>query len=86
MAHDQPEVGRHLQDRFGINYIFKANRRTLSNDVFGNWPGRILAGMQYVATRRSPLSLNVNQFGGLVKSRVDLARPDMQLYMNPLSY
>ena len=85
MVHDQPEVGRHLQDHFGINYIFKANRRTL-NDVFGHWPGRILAGMHYVARRRGPLSLSVNQFGGLVKSRAGLARPDMQLYMNPLSY
>jgi len=85
MVHDQPEVGRHLQDHFGINYIYKANRRTL-NDVFGSFMGRMLAGIQYVATRRGPLSLSVNQFGGLVKSRPGLARPDMQLYMNPLSY
>ena len=85
MVHDQPEVGRHLQDHFGINYIFKANRPTL-NDVFGSWGGRISAGIRYLATRRGPLSLSVNQFGGLVKSRPGLARPDMQLYMNPLSY
>ena len=85
MVHDQPEVGRHLQDHFGVNYIFKANRRTL-NDVFGNWIGRLAAGMQYVTTRRGPLSLSVNQFGGLVKTRPGLARPDMQIYMNPLSY
>ncbi len=85
MVHDQPEVGRHLQDHFGVNYIFKANRRTL-NDVFGSWYGRLFAGLQYLATRRGPLSLSVNQFGGLVKSRPGLARPDMQLYMNPLSY
>ena len=85
MVHDQPKVGRHLQDHFGVNYTFKANRRTL-NDVFGNWVGRLTAGVQYMATRRGPLSLSVNQFGGLVKTRPGLARPDMQLYMNPLSY
>jgi len=85
MVHDQPQVGRHLQDHFGINYIFKANRKTL-NDVFGSWVGRMTAGLQYLATRRGPLSLSVNQFGGLVRSRPGLARPDMQLYMNPLSY
>ena len=85
MVHDQPVVGRHLQDHFGVNYIFKANRRTL-NDVFGSWMGRMYAGMQYLATRRGPLSLSVNQFGGLVKTRPELSRPDMQIYLNPLSY
>ena len=82
---DQPQVGRHLQDHFGINYIFKANRKTL-NDVFGSWHGRVMCGLEYLFRRRGPLALSVNQFGGLVKSSGSLARPDMQLYLNPLSY
>ena len=84
-VHDVPRVGRHLQDHYGVNYIFRANRRTL-NDVFGTWPGRILAGLNYALRRRGPLALSVNQFGGLVKTRETLDRPDMQLYLNPLSY
>lgn len=85
MVHDQPQVGRHLQDHFGINYIFKANRKTL-NDVFGSWHGRVMSGLDYLFRRRGPLALSVNQFGGLVKSSGSLARPDMQIYLNPLSY
>ena len=84
-VHEAPRVGRHLQDHYGVNYIFKANRKTL-NDVFGNWPGRILSGLNYVLRRRGPMALSVNQFGGLVKTRETLARPDMQIYLNPLSY
>ena len=84
-VHDAPQVGRHLQDHYGVNYIFKANRKTL-NDVFGNWPGRILSGLNYILRRRGPMALSVNQFGGLVKTGRSLARPDMQIYLNPLSY
>ncbi|MEL0292429.1 MAG: GMC family oxidoreductase N-terminal domain-containing protein [Alphaproteobacteria bacterium] len=82
---DQPNVGSHMEDHLGVNYIYKANRPTL-NDVLGRWPGRILAGAEYLLRRTGPLSLSVNQFGGLVKSAPHLAEPDTQLYINPLSY
>jgi choline dehydrogenase len=42
--------------------------------------------MEYVLRRSGPLSLSVNQLGGLVKSSASLDRPDTQIYMNPLSY
>ena len=84
-VHDAPRVGRHLQDHYGVNYIFKANKPTL-NDVFGNWPGRLRAGLDYVIRRRGPMALSVNQFGGLVKTNESLSRPDMQIYLNPVSY
>ena len=82
---DQPNVGQHMQDHLGVNYIFKANRPTL-NKVLGTWAGRIKAGIEYVMRRTGPLSLSVNQVGGLVKSTPDAPIPDTQLYLNPLSY
>ena len=54
--------------------------------TFGTWPGRIVAGLNYVLRRRGLMALSVNQFGGLVKTHETLDRPDMQLYLNPLSY
>ncbi len=82
---DQPNVGSHMQDHLGVNYIYKANRPTL-NDILGQWSGRIFAGIEYLMRRTGPLSLSVNQFGGLVKSSPDRPFPDTQLYLNPLSY
>lgn len=82
---DQPNVGQHMQDHLGVNYIFKANRPTL-NKVLGTWVGRIMAGIEYVMRRTGPLSLSVNQVGGLVKSTPDAPILDTQLYLNPLSY
>ncbi|MBP7241677.1 GMC family oxidoreductase N-terminal domain-containing protein [Amaricoccus sp.] len=80
-----PAVGGGLQDHVGVNYAYRATEPTL-NDVLGTWAGRLGAGARYLLARSGPLALSVNQMGGLVRSRPDAPRPDMQLYFNPLSY
>ncbi len=82
-AHDG--VGRHLQDHVGINYFYRATEPTL-NATLGAWPGRITAGLRYLLTRGGPLSISVNQIGGVVRGNPALVRPNLQLYLNPLSY
>ena len=82
---DQPNVGKHLQDHLGINYFHLANRPTLNN-VLGSWPHLIIAGVNYFMRRKGPLSLGVNQLGGLVRATPDASRLDTQLYINPITY
>ena len=82
---DQPNVGKHLQDHLGINYFHLANRPTLNN-VLGSWPHLIIAGVDYIMRRKGPLSLGVNQLGGLVRATPDAPRLDTQLYINPITY
>jgi len=48
--------------------------------------GKLWAGIRYLATRRGPLPLSVNQAGGFARSRTGLSRPNVQLYFSPLSY
>ncbi|MBT7109708.1 MAG: choline dehydrogenase, partial [Proteobacteria bacterium] len=82
---EHPHVGQHLQDHLGINYFFKSKKPTLNNTL-GSWPGRLRSGIQYIARRRGPLSLSVNQVGGLVRADPQTAHVDTQLYCNPVSY
>jgi choline dehydrogenase len=84
-VHHAPMVGRNLQDHLGFDYIYESARPTL-NDVLRPWWGRLGVGLQYLMTRKGPLSLSVNQAGGFVRSRPDRSRPDLQLYFSPLSY
>jgi choline dehydrogenase len=84
-VHHAPRVGQNLQDHLGFDYVYEANRPTL-NDVLRPLWRRMLVGMQYLATRRGPLALSVNQAGGFVRSGPDEARPNIQLYFSPLSY
>ncbi len=78
-------VGGHLSDHLAVSYTYRATEPTL-NQVLGSWPGRIAAGAQFLLTRSGPLSMSVNQMGGMVRSSPDLPRPDAQLYFSPLSY
>ena len=85
VIHDVPAVGRNLQDHLGINFYYRSRVPTLNNRLYPWW-GKALAGLQYLLTRRGPLSMSVNQGGGFVRSSPALAAPDLQLYFNPASY
>ncbi len=85
VAQDLAQVGRGMQDHLAVTHHFGANERTLNNRLSHPF-GQFLAGMQYVLTRKGPISVPVNQVGGFIRS--DNARPvsDMQVFCNPASY
>ena len=82
---DQPNVGKHLQDHIGINYYYKSKKPTL-NQVLGTWTGRIKSGIEYILFNSGPFSLSVNQIGGIVKTSKSEKSPNVQLYLNPVTY
>jgi choline dehydrogenase len=82
---DAPAVGHNLQDHLGIDYLYRSRLPTLNNELYP-WHGKLWAGLRYVAARRGPLSLSVNQGGGFVRTRGGLSRPNIQLYFSPVSY
>ena len=84
-VHDSPAVGRHLQDHLCIDYLYRSRVPSL-NEQLRPWHGKLRAGLRYLATRRGPLALSVNQAGGFMRSRPGLGRPNLQLYFSPLSY
>jgi len=78
-------VGKNLADHLAVSYFYKSSQPTL-NDQLGPLRGKMLAGLRYMIDRSGPLSMSVNQGGGFIRSRADLARPDLQLYFSPVSY
>jgi choline dehydrogenase len=78
-------VGGHLQDHLAVVYSYKATVPTL-NDELHSTLGKLKAGLRYVLARRGPLALSVNQFGGFARAAPGAARPDVQLYFNPVTY
>lgn len=80
-----PAVGQGLQDHIAVSYIWKSRVPTL-NDQLYPWWGKVRAALRYALTRQGPLAMSVNQAGAFVKSRPELARPNLHIYFNPLSY
>jgi len=85
LVHHLPRVGQGLQDHLCVSYFFKSKVPTL-NDTLGPWYGKLWAGVRYLFTRKGPLGMSVNQAGAFVRSRPGLARPNLHLYFNPISY
>jgi choline dehydrogenase len=77
-------VGQHLQDHLGLNYTYRMKVPTL-NDEFRPLLGKLRAGLRYLLFRSGPLSLSINHGGGFFKTRKELPRPNMQLYMQAFS-
>ncbi|MDM7933097.1 GMC family oxidoreductase N-terminal domain-containing protein [Tabrizicola sp.] len=84
VVRDNPNVGDHLSDHQGVNYTWSMNVPTY-NDELRPWWGKMRAGMQYLLTRGGPLAKSINHAGGFFRTRPDLDRPNMQLYMQAFS-
>lgn len=82
---ERSAVGQNLQDHLCIDHLYRSRVPSLNTEL-GPWHAKLWAGMRYMAGRRGPLALSVNQGGGFVRSRPGLERPNLQLYFSPLSY
>jgi choline dehydrogenase len=82
---DSPAVGRGLQDHLAVSYFYRSRVPTL-NDELAPLFGKVKAAVRYAFDRRGPLAMSVNQAGAFVRSRPELARPNLHIYFNPASY
>ncbi|NTT87936.1 GMC family oxidoreductase [Tabrizicola fusiformis] len=84
LQHENANVGAHYSDHHGLNYTWRMKVPTY-NDMLRPWWGKLLVGMQYFLTGGGPLSKSINHGGGFFRTRPDLPRPNMQLYMQAFS-
>ncbi|HEX7934627.1 MAG TPA: GMC family oxidoreductase N-terminal domain-containing protein [Paraburkholderia sp.] len=80
-----PAVGRNLQDHLCVSFYYRANVKTL-NDEMRPLLGKLKLGLQYLLTRKGPLAMSVNQSGGFFRGSEHETHANLQLYFNPLSY
>jgi choline dehydrogenase len=79
-----PAVGRNLMDHQGINYLYRSRVPSL-NGLLRPWWGKLAAGFAWAMFDRGPLGLSLNQAGGFVRTRPDLDRPNIQLYLQAIT-
>lgn len=85
VVRDMPQVGRNLADHLGMDHVFRATKPSL-NQVLGPLLGKLKVGLQYILTRRGPLSTSLNHGGGFLRLDGGSGCPDLQLYFSALSY
>lgn len=83
--HHLPAVGQNLQDHLCASFYYRSKQPTLNGD-FASLLGQAKFGLAYLLRRSGPFAMSVNQAGGFFRGRPEEARPNIQLYFNPLSY
>ena len=78
-VHDLPGVGENLQDHIGGRMIYRCIDGTVTmNEIYHNWLRRIYAGAEWILARKGPLMTGAGPMGLFVKTRPELASPDVQ--------
>jgi choline dehydrogenase len=83
---DNPRSAATCRITWPSSYSFKATQPTVNDELNSPLARDFVRRCATLFTRRGPLSLSVNQFGGFLRADPAAARPDVQLYFNPVTY
>ncbi|AXC48632.1 choline dehydrogenase [Paracoccus suum] len=84
VQHHSPEVGRNLQDHLQARLVFKCREATL-NDEVRSLVNKARIGLEYALFRTGPMTMAASLVFGFLKTRPDLATPDIQFHIQPWS-
>ena len=77
---DMPGVGADLQDHLQIRMLYRCTEPITMNDVINNWRHRYAAGLRYLLSRKGLLTIGAGYAGAFLRTRPDLASPDVQFH------
>jgi choline dehydrogenase len=80
----QPQIGQHLQDHVeaGLTYEVNASTYNMKVDILN----MAKYGLRWLLRRDGPVASPGAQATGVLRSRRELNRPDLQLYFQPAGY
>ena len=84
VLHDAPAVGTNLQDHLQARLVFKCNEPTL-NDEVRSYIKQARIGLKYVMFRAGPMTMAASLAVGFLRTRPELATPDIQFHVQPWS-
>ncbi len=80
VAHDLPGVGRNLQDHLQARVALRCNQPITVNDIMRSPWLKLRAGLEYAVRRTGPLTTAAAQVGLFLRTRPELASPDVQCH------
>lgn len=81
---DLPAVGRNLQDHLQARPVFRCNASTINTET-GNLFRQAMIALRYAYNRTGPMTMAASLGAAFLKTRPDLARPDIQFHIQPFS-
>jgi choline dehydrogenase-like flavoprotein len=85
VRHELKGVGANLQDHLQIRCAYRVRNVRTMNERFQSPLQRAGFAMQYLLTRRGPMTMAPSQLGAFIKSDPSRETPDLQYHVQPLS-
>ena len=80
-----PGVGENLQDHLQIRMVYKVKGFRTLNTIAAHWWGKLAIALQFIFTRKGPMSMAPSQLGAFACSSDSHDRPNIQYHVQPLS-
>jgi len=77
---DVPGIGADLQDHLQIRMQYRCTEPITANEVINDWRYRYAAGLRYLMTRKGLLTIGAGYAGAFLRTRSELATPDVQIH------
>lgn len=84
VLHGLPGVGRNLQDHLQARPVYKTTLSTINTEINSLFKQGLIA-LHYAATRTGPMTMAASLGTAFLKTRPDLAEPDIQFHVQPFS-
>ncbi|MGF1525788.1 MAG: GMC family oxidoreductase [Candidatus Competibacterales bacterium] len=84
VVQDRPAVGKNLQDHLQARLVYRCHEPTL-NDEVRSYFDQFRIGLQYVLFRSGPMTMAASLATGFLKTRREVATPDIQFHIQPWS-
>ncbi|MFZ8940974.1 MAG: GMC family oxidoreductase [Gemmobacter sp.] len=78
-------VGENLQDHLQLRCAFRVRGATTLNTLSASLWGKARIALEYALRRTGPMSMSPSQLGAFAHSGPDVATPDLEYHVQPLS-
>ena len=85
VEHALPGVGANLQDHLQLRTAWRVQGARTLNTLYQSWWHRAAMALQYALWQKGPLSMAPSQLGVFTRSRTELAWPDLEFHVQPLT-
>ena len=85
VVHQSNDVGENLQDHLQLRVAFRVENVATLNQRAGSLLGRIGIGLEYLWSRKGPMSMAPSQLGIFAKSSPEVETADLEFHVQPLS-
>ncbi len=85
VVRDQSQIGENLQDHLQIRCAYKVHGAKTLNTLSASLWGKAKIALEYAAKRTGPMSMAPSQLGAFARSNPDVATPDLEYHVQPLS-